>query len=65
MAKYCRLEDMRFGQLVEMLVTEWPRRIMDADLFHITDKDLEKRFLDFYKTFPPKKDRGGYYPHGH
>lgn len=65
-AKYCKVENLRFGQLIQIVMqmhntqVNWP-----LDLFQIQDRDFEKAFLEFYKMHPPKKDRGGYYPHGH
>jgi hypothetical protein len=67
-AKYCKLQDMRIGQLVDILVNDWPgtQETMGAKLHAITDDQLEKNFNKFLKSFPmPTKDRGGYYPHGH
>lgn len=66
--KYCKAFDMRLGQLIDILVNVWPAtQEQVGDKIHaITDEQLEKNFNQFLKSFPmPKKDRGGYYPHGH
>lgn len=58
MVKYCKLTGWRMGQLISNLAGQ-------LDIFYITDKKLELRFNKLWLETNPKRDRGGYYPHGH
>lgn len=66
MAKYAKLNKLRFGQLLVLILDQhFPPEWDTGNLHYVEDKDLEKAFKLLYVSKLPTKDRGGYYPHGH